>query len=104
MEGEYVKDEKNLGNFKSPHQHLETFPNVFIYLLDPDDVPICYWKGKATDFVDKEAKPRWVQLNPDLAIGKVKKPHIAGMIQFRMFFHACDIKRDDGTIHDNGTF
>ena len=81
--------------FKSQHQHLETFPYIFIYLVDPDGVPVCYWKGHPTDFTDKAAKPRWVQLTPDLAIGKVKKDHEAGMIQFRLCFHACQVKKRD---------
>jgi len=90
--------------FGSPHQHLETFPFVFIYLVDPDGVPVCYWKAHPTEFTDKAAKPRWVQLTPDLAIGKVTKPHLAGMIQFRLCFHACQLKGRDGALRDNGKF
>ena len=44
-----------------------------------------------------------MQLTPDLAIGKVTKAHVAGMIQFRLCFHACELKKRDGTFVDNGT-
>ena len=60
------------------HQHLHTFPYVFIYLMDGKK-PVCYWKDLCTNYVDPEAKPRWVPFEPDLALGKVTKPHIAGL-------------------------
>lgn len=64
--------------FESVHQHLHTFPYVFIYLMDGKK-PVCFWKDLCTNYVDPEAKPRWVPFEPDLALGKVTKPHIAGL-------------------------
>ena len=41
--------------FESCHQHLRTFPFVFIYLID-DEKPVCYWKAKPIDFTEPDAK------------------------------------------------
>ena len=41
--------------FESVHQHLATFPTVFIYLLDGDDRPICFYKSSCSKFTDPNA-------------------------------------------------
>lgn len=73
--------------FKSVHQHLATFPSVFIYLINKDGKPICFYKGKCTDFTDPNAPPRWGKLEPDLAIGICTKAHKSGIFQFRLYLH-----------------
>lgn len=61
--------------FKSVHQHLGTFPTVFIYLMDEDRKPICFYKGNCSDFIDPEAPAKWGKFEPDLAIGICKKQY-----------------------------
>ena len=41
--------------FFSVHQCLATFPSVFIYLLDSDDCPICFYKASCTEFTNPDA-------------------------------------------------
>ena len=41
--------------FSSVHQHLSTFPSIFIYLVNSDEKPICYYKGDPMDFTDPNA-------------------------------------------------
>ena len=45
---------------------------------------ICYWKGQATDFIDRNPEFRWLPLTNDLAVGKVKHAHRAGMLQVKL--------------------
>lgn len=73
--------------FTSVHQHLATFPSVFIYLLDSEDIPICFFKGNCLDFTDPNAPAKWVKFMPDLAIGVCKKAHKSGIFQFRLYLH-----------------
>jgi len=40
--------------FESCHQHLATFPDVLIYLMDGKK-PVCYWRGDITRFRDPDA-------------------------------------------------
>lgn len=56
---------------------------IYIYLMD-GDIPISYWKGMAKDFTSQNAQFKWVQLIADKSIKKVKKPHKAGIISFRL--------------------
>lgn len=52
---------------------------VYVYLMEKD-VPICYWRGKLTDFLDPNPKYQWIPLKNDPAIGKIEEEHHAGMI------------------------
>ena len=73
--------------FTSVHQHLATFPTVFIYLIDSSNRPICFYKASCMEFTDKNAPAQWAKFEPDLAIGKVKKLHKSGIFQFRLYLH-----------------
>ena len=52
-----------------------------------DGVPICYHREHVANFMVEKADLKWEFFKPDLAIGKVTKPHIAGLISFRLYFH-----------------
>ena len=41
--------------------------------------PICFWKGKVSDFTDPDPKYRWLILKNDKAVGKVSEDHEASM-------------------------
>jgi hypothetical protein len=60
------------------------------------DKPICFWKADIEEFLDPNPKWKWVELNCDLAIGKVTDPHKAGLISFRLSIHD---KTKDGPIN-----
>jgi hypothetical protein len=57
---------------------------VYIYLVDPENNHICFWKGKASDFSDKNPEYKWYSMKADKAIGKVKEDHEAGQFQMKM--------------------
>jgi len=48
------------------------------------DKPVCYWRGLAKDFTEKNPSFQWIILKADRAIGKVKNDYDAGMISMRM--------------------
>ena len=50
--------------------------------------PICFWKGKVSDFTDPDPKYRWLILKNDKAVGKVNEDHEAGMIQMKFSINA----------------
>jgi len=61
--------------------------NIFVYLMD-GNYPICFWKGKVSDFTDPDPKYRWLILKNDKAVGKVSEDHEAGMIQMKFSINA----------------
>lgn len=61
--------------------------NMFVYLMD-GSTPICFWKGKVTDFLNPDPKYRWLILKNDRAIGSVSEDHEAGMIQMKFSINA----------------
>ncbi len=46
--------------------------------------PICYWRGKATDFADPNPSFRWLPLINDLSLGAVDNSWEAGMISLKL--------------------
>jgi hypothetical protein len=46
--------------------------------------PICFWRGKASDFMDRNPTFKWYPLTNDRAIGEVDEAHDAGMIQIKL--------------------
>ena len=53
-------------------------PDVFIYLMD-GDVPVCFFRDKLTNYTDENAPTKWRPFECDLAVGKVKDAHLAGL-------------------------
>ena len=41
---------------------------IYVYLMD-GDVPICFWKGELTEFINPDPEYRWLPLSCDFAIG-----------------------------------
>lgn len=56
---------------------------VYVYLMEGDK-PICFWKGKVSEFTDPNPVYRWIPMKADLAIGEVKDAWEAGMISFKL--------------------
>lgn len=49
--------------------------------------PICFWKTNIEEFLDPNPQYRWIELMPDLSIGKVTESHKAGIISIKMSIH-----------------
>ena len=61
-------------------QDIGTF---YLYLKDSDGKRVCFYKGSIMDHVEPNQKLRWVEMEPDLAIGKVVEHYKAGIVSFR---------------------
>ena len=69
--------------FQCPYSSVEELDRVYFYLMD-GSMPICFWRGNAVDFLDRNPKYAWYPLTNDLAIGKVQNAYDAGMIQIKL--------------------
>ena len=69
----------NMTTFKSVYSNPEQMDRVYIYLMR-GDIPICWWKGKVTEFLDPNPSYRWLIMKNDKAIGEVVNDYEAGMI------------------------
>ena len=72
--------------FKTEYSQPETLDRVYVYLMS-GDYPICWWKGKVSDFLNPDPEYRWLTMKNDKAYGYVAKEHEAGMIQIKMAFN-----------------
>jgi hypothetical protein len=59
---------------------------VFIYLLHKDK-RICYARLPVTDFYDPDSDIRWIEMQPDRAIGVVKENYLAGIIGVKLYIN-----------------
>jgi len=57
---------------------------VYVYLVDEEDVHVCFWTGPIELFTKPQAPFRWLTLQPDKAINEVSDDHKAGIISLRM--------------------
>ena len=48
---------------------------------------IAYYSAETSDFMDPNPQIKWVELLPDLALGKVTEHHKAGLIGFKLSIH-----------------
>ena len=49
--------------------------------------PICYYRANVLEFTDPCMRMKWVPFIIDKAFNEVKEPHMAGMLQFRLYMH-----------------
>lgn len=54
--------------------------------MDGDNA-VCYAKDNIDNFMDPNPKMRWIEMNPDLSIGKVSDAHKAGIISVKLAIH-----------------
>lgn len=59
---------------------------VYFYLMDGDNA-VCYAKDDIENFLDPNPDLRWIELTPDLSVGKVSEPHKAGIISVKLSIH-----------------
>ena len=77
--------------FQAPYSSIEELDRVYFYLMD-GSTPICFWRGKASDFTDRNPAFKWYPLTNDRAIGEVENAHDAGMIQIKLAIN--DLQRN----------
>lgn len=59
------------------------------------DKAISYFKSDIENCIDPNAKLHWLEMVPDLAIGRIKDSHKAGIISVKLSIHD---KTKDGPI------
>lgn len=69
-----------------PYTCIEDFDHVFVLLMD-DNKPVCFYKEHITKFMNPDGDYKWISLEPDMAVGKVKDANKAGMISFKLAIH-----------------
>ena len=56
---------------KTPYQSVEEMDRLYVYLLNSDNVPVCFWKGLVKDFTDTDCDHEWHSLVNDQCYGIV---------------------------------
>jgi len=51
------------------------------------DSPVCFYKDRIENFTNPDAEYKWVSLQPDKCVGKVKDANDAGMLSFKLSIH-----------------
>jgi hypothetical protein len=52
----------------APYINIADIGSVFVY-LHYNDERISFWKGNILEFTDPNPELRWIELEPDLAVG-----------------------------------
>jgi hypothetical protein len=79
---------------KLPYKNSFDIGKVYVYLMN-GKTPVCYYVANIEKFmsvkedtnkgiVGYEPELMWIEMNPDLAIGKVKESYQAGVISFKL--------------------
>ena len=81
--------------FKSVYSDPEMMDRIYVYLMN-GDTPVCYWKGKVTEFLDPSpAKYRWLVMKNDKAVGEVENDYEAGLLQVKI---AISSRKQNGAV------
>lgn len=56
---------------------------IFVYLMD-GKVPICFWKGKVSEFKELNPNYRWLGMKADKSLDKVENDYDAGLISIKL--------------------
>jgi hypothetical protein len=59
-------------------------PRIYIYLLNEENEPICFWHGNLCEFRDIDAKWRWIQFKPDKTYNEDMEDYQAGMVSVKI--------------------
>jgi hypothetical protein len=54
--------------------------------------PVCYYRGKVSDFLDPEPEFKWFEFTNDMAVGEVEDSHKAGMVKLKISLHDVTMK------------
>lgn len=78
-----------------PYMSILDIGTMFVYLKQKTMGKwkrVCFWKGPIKDYMDPNPKQKWIDLEPDLAIGKVKEHYKAGIVGIKFSIH--DVTKD----------
>jgi hypothetical protein len=78
-----------------PYLSIQDIGTVMIYVKKKyltKTKRICFWKGSIMQFTDPNPKLKWIEFEPDLAVGEVKKHYMAGMLGVKISIH--DVTKD----------
>ena len=78
--------------FNAPYINISDMGSVFVYLrgktgLTGSEQNICYYRGKADKFTDKDPGIKWIEFLPDPSINEVEESHMAGLCGIRISIH-----------------
>ena len=68
------------------YQDIYDMGKVFIYLMDGEK-PVSFAKMDIEEFMEPSPKMKWVEMIPDLSIGKVTEHHKSGLLSFKLSIH-----------------
>ena len=68
-----------------PYVDVKDIGKVYIYLMSGND-PVCYYVADIEKFTNPNPEFQWIEMIPDLALGKVKEAHKAGVISSSSLF------------------
>lgn len=91
-----VKPTETDGEFLAPYYNIADIGTVILYLKYKGKIGaekrICFLRLKILDFLNPNPELRWVDFEPDLAIGAVEEHFKAGIVGFKLSIH--DIEKD----------
>jgi hypothetical protein len=76
--------------FRMPYRSIKDMGTIYVYLYMKsfgNEKRVCYWAGNITDFMNPNPQIKWIEMEPDLAIGTVTKREKAGIIGIKMAIH-----------------
>ncbi len=71
---------------KTTYQDIYDIGKVYFYLMSGDN-PVCYFKEDIEKFMNPNPDWLWIELLPDLSLGKVTDPQKAGIISVKLSIH-----------------
>lgn len=84
------------GEFVAPYYNIADIGTVILYLKYKGKIGsekrISFLRLNILDFLDPNPELRWVELEPDLAIGEVTEHFRAGIVGFKLSIH--DIEKN----------
>jgi hypothetical protein len=91
-----VKPTETDGEFIAPYYNIQDIGTIILYLKFKGKIGkekrICYKRLNIMEFLNPNPELRWLELDPDLAIGEVKDHFKAGVVGIKLSIH--DIEND----------
>ena len=75
-----------------PYINTADIGSIFVYLQRKFTLggtkKICYFRAPVSEFMNLDPQEiRWVELQPDLAVGEIEETHKAGLVGMRLSIH-----------------
>ena len=94
-------DKRVYKEWEDSYQSTKRFPTFFIYLMDEDKKPICFFRDSIQNYLSNpDAQVNWDEFERDKSVDKVDEDWKAGLFSFRLYFRdaTADGKLDPKTI------